>query len=389
MVRIKYISPELAKQKGDLNTSPFVDIHARPYYQEMAIRFKYKKDGDNTLMLAPVQSWASGEYRVNLVRFSEIKGLMLQVMVTRLYSLVNTVLPAGYGYCLFDASGQTLIHSDTLKSLRENFLDETSGLPWILGSIRRRQGMQSVSVSFYGANYTLRIQPLKQHPLFLAVFYNNDFLEPVNLRVLSFSLFSACSITCSFFIFLFLYRFEHRSPLYSPMDYYWRIVPSRNKFNLYFSGSFVLLGYILLFSLAACFSPGIGYNVDYTVLILGLLTPLIGLYSLWLLQRYMGRLSAGGARKYAAPILAAGAFVFVISLIGQWPLEPFSYSAMIIGIYFMLYGIVCVKGKRWIRFWAGVQRRAVIFTGWGRKTTEEKNYSPTAASSPFSSLPSP
>ena len=50
---------------------------------------------------------------------------MLQVMATRLYSLVNTVLPAGYGFCVFDAPDNTLIHSDTLKSLRENFLDET------------------------------------------------------------------------------------------------------------------------------------------------------------------------------------------------------------------------------------------------------------------------
>jgi len=47
----------------------FVDIHARPYFQEMSARFKYKKDGDSTLMLAPVQSWASGEFRVNLVSF--------------------------------------------------------------------------------------------------------------------------------------------------------------------------------------------------------------------------------------------------------------------------------------------------------------------------------
>jgi len=122
-----------------------VDIHARPYFQEMSARFKYKKDGDSTLMLAPVQSWASGEFRVNLVRFSQKTGLMLQVMATRLYSLVNTVLPAGYGYCVFDASGKTLIHSDTLKSLRENFLDETGRLPWILGSVRGRQGIQSGS----------------------------------------------------------------------------------------------------------------------------------------------------------------------------------------------------------------------------------------------------
>ena len=44
---------------------------------------------------------------------------------------------------------------------------------------------------------------------------------------------------------------------------------------------------------------------------------------------------------------SAGAVIFVISLIVHWPLEPVSYSAMIIGIYFMLYNIACVKGERW------------------------------------------
>jgi len=75
-------------------------------------------------------------------------------------------------------SGKTLIHSDTLKSLRENFLDETGRLPWILESVRGRQGIQSGSFDFYGANYTLRIQPLKQHPLFLAFFTTTNFWSP-------------------------------------------------------------------------------------------------------------------------------------------------------------------------------------------------------------------
>jgi hypothetical protein len=156
------------------------------------------------------------------------------------------------------------------------------------------------------------------------------------------------------------------------MEYYWRIVPSRNKFNLYFSGSFVLLAYILFFSLLACFSPAIGYDVDYTVLVLGILTPFIGLYSLWLLQRYLGSLDTNKARKYSLPVLIAGAAIFAISLIVHWPLEPVTYSAMIIGIYFMLYNIACIKGERWNTFWARVRSLTISLTGWKDKTMEEK-----------------
>jgi preprotein translocase subunit YajC len=379
-VRIKYISDKMDRaleitleKKKSVDTIPFVNVRARPYYLEMYAHFKYKKELDSTLMLAPVQSWASGEFRVNICRYSKIDGLMLQVMETRLYSLVNTVLPAGYGYCLFDESGNTLIHSDTLKSLRENFLDETGNLPWITGSIKARQRIESGSVPFYGTNYTLHIQPLKQHPLFLAVFYNNDYLEPMNLRILTFSLFF-CLLTYGllFLLFQVLYRRDPETCLYSPMEYYRRIVPSREKLSLYFNGGLVLFIYIVFFSFAAIFSPGIGYDVDYSVLVLGLLTPFNGLYALWLIQHQAGKLSYKQSLRFIWPVFFTGIIIFVISHIANWPLEPISFFAMEMGLCILLTGIVHKNGKQWLRFMTSVQRGVLKITGWGKKTVEEK-----------------
>jgi len=376
-VRIKYISPQMdSALRNELNydTIQFVNVRPRPYFQELSAHFKYKDIGDSSmLIIAPVQSWVSGEFRVNLCRYSKIPSLMAQVMETRLYSLVNTVLPAGYGYCLFDASGNTLIHSDTLKSLRENFLDEIGRLPWILGSLKGRQGIQSGRVAFYGTDYRLRIQPIKHHPLFLAVFYNNDYLEPANLRILSFSLFF-CMLTylLLYLFFMLLYRRAPRTFLYSPMEYYWRIVPSREKFSLYFNGSFLLVIYIAIFSLASIFSPWIGFDVDYTVLVLGLLTPFIGLYTLWLLQRKMGMLSRTESKKYIWPVFASGIAVYALSYFMEWPLEPLSYFTMVLVIALLVRTIVIRKQSRWIRFSAWLRRRAINFTRWNDKSVEEK-----------------
>jgi len=375
-VRIKYISPQMdwaLRNELNYDTIQFVNVRPRPYFQELFSHTRYKNTTLSTLIIAPVQSWVSGEFRVNLCRYSQIPGLMVQVMETRLYSLVNTVLPAGYGYCLFDLSGNTLIHSDTLKSLRENFLDETGRLPWILGSLKSRQVIEAGNVAFYGTNYMLRIQPLKQNPLFLAVFYNNDYLEPVNLRILSFSLFF-CLLTylLLYIFFLLLYRREPRTFLYSPMEYYWRIVPSSEKFGLYFNGSFLLTVYIAVFSLASIFSPWIGYDVDYTVLALGLLTPFIGLYSLWLLQRRMGILNRVESKKYVWPIFATGILIYGISYFVKWPLEPISYFTMITGIALLIRTIVIKKQRGWIRFSAGLRRRISNFVRWKDKSIEGK-----------------
>ena len=302
LLRIKYLTKELVdtftrlatqeNYSNSVDTISFVNVKQRLYYQEISRRYQYqhRKKDSIFLMLAPVQSWASGQFRVNICRYSRTQQFLMQLMETRLSSLVNTVLPAGYGYCLFNESGDVLIHSDTLKSLRENFLDETGQLPWILDAIKGRQGIQSSEASFYGTNYTLRLQPLKQHPLFLAVFYNNDFLEPQNFRILSFSTLF-CMIT--FGLLILLYRVwnnpEPKTCLYADADYYNRLMPRKDKLNLYFSGSLILLVYIIIFSLALICGPTLGHDFDYTLMVFGLLTPFHVCYGMHLLQRKAGQ----------------------------------------------------------------------------------------------------
>jgi hypothetical protein len=323
-----------AMPNDSLDSVSFVDVRARQYYQTLAGQYPYKTPKDSTLILAPVQSWASGEFRVNICRYSAVHGLMIELMETRLSSLVNTVLPAGYGYCLFTDSGSVLIHSDTLKSLRENFLDETGQLPWILSSVKGRQERTSGHTTFYGKDYTLRIQPLKQHPLFLAVFYNNDFLEPVNLRILTFSLFF-CLLTYALLVLLFrmLNPSDPRTNLFTAIDYDRRMIPRSDKLHLYFNGSLMMVVYILFFTLASVFSPWIDYDTDYTVLVFGLLTPFNLCYGLMLLQRKAGLCDTKKKIiKAVGPAAGMAVVVLVLSILAGWPLYWASFALMEIAL---------------------------------------------------------
>lgn len=376
IVRIKYIPDDLAKvlaNNDNPDTIRFVDVRKRPYFQEMAKRFRYHKANDSMLMIAPVQSWASGEFRVNLIRYSDINGLMLELMETRLYSLVNTVLPGGYGFCLFDDQGNVLIHSDSLKSLRENFLDETGRLPWILGAVRARQPMSSGSVAFYGSDYMLHIQPLKQHPLFLAVFYNNDYLEPSNLRVLTFSIFF-CLLTYGllFLIFPVLNPRDPKTCLYSPVDYFRYLIPRKEKLRFYFKGSFLLVFYMLCFSLVSIVSPAIGYDVDYTVMVFGILTPFNILYALWLLQNTGDKFKGAKTLRLVWPAIFTGVLIFVLSLITNWKLEFFSFLIMEILLCCGFAEIVRLKGKKWRAFIGGIGQFVKVISGWENKNIEER-----------------
>jgi hypothetical protein len=195
----------------------------------------------------------------------------------------------------------------------------------------------------------------------------------VNLRILSFSLFF-CLLTYGLLgvFFLLLYRREPGTFLYSPMEYYWRIVPSSGKFRLYFNGSLLLIAYIVVFSLASIVSPWIGFDTDYTVLALGLLTPFIGVYSLWLIQRHMGMLDRVESKKYIWPVFAAAILIYAISYFLKWPLEPISYFTMITGVAGLVGIIVIKKHNRWIRFSANLKKQISHRVHWNDKTIEEK-----------------
>jgi hypothetical protein len=384
LYRMKYIPKEMAlalrdtshvlKDSSNIDTLSFVDVRTRQYYQEMAWHYKYLKEKDSTLMLAPVQSWASGQFRVNICRYSKNEGLVLQLMETRLYSMVNTVLPAGYGFALFNDSGNVLIHSDTLKSLRENFLDETGRLPWITGAVKGRQSLQSGSASFYGTNYTLRIQPLKQHPLFLAVFYNNDYLEPVNLRILSFSLFF-CLVTFGLLILLFQVMTKRMvsSCLFSPVDYFRRMIPRAEKRNLYFNGSLLLALYMFCFTMALIFSPAIGFDFDYTVMVFGILTPFNICFSLYLLQRKSGQCKSWKTLPgFIWPAFVVGVFIFGLSYLTGSGLNPVSFAVMQVCLWIGFTAIVWQKKPGWAKNRRRIRMLAVKIFSWNDKSAEEK-----------------
>jgi hypothetical protein len=357
-------------------TLDLVNITERPYYQYFLRHRFSKEDRESTLMIAPVQSWTTNEFAVNVCRFSKMyktkDSLMLENLSTRLYSLVNTILPAGYGYCLMDDSGSVLIHSDTSKSLKENFLEETGQEPWILRVLSGRQPNQSDNSPFYGSIYSLRIQPLKQHPLFLAVFYNNSYLVPANLRVLTFSVFF--SLFTYGLLFLIYQIFHSKLPetcLFSPMDYYGRLFPNSKKMSLYINGSLFLVVYIGLLMVAAIMSPDVGKDFDFSVFVFTLLTPFNILYALRLLEK--AKETSGlmnDVVKLVLPLLTAFA-IYRLSVITEHPLA-FSFIVLELIFAALLLLISLKNGNLWIWITNLVSPRLRKIVHWSKRSQEQK-----------------
>lgn len=93
------------------------------------IRFRGKKR-DYEIAIESIKSVNDGTYEVGIGMSTGCDDCLLPVIATstKMRSVMDVVLPEGFGYCIFDKDGNTMFHSDKLKNLNENFIEETNGL---------------------------------------------------------------------------------------------------------------------------------------------------------------------------------------------------------------------------------------------------------------------
>jgi hypothetical protein len=269
-------------QVPDTSKVFLINVKERDYFNFFQQQYNGKEDTSVSLM-DPVYSWSGGDFVVNLVERSRIDTLLLLTFSAKMYSLLNPVLPPGYGFCIIDNRGRVYIHSEAERSLKENFLDETDNAGPLQAAINSRQDTTLSNVHCYGKEHALYIHPLSQrmvmHPVarrsfFLVTFYNNAYVAPVNLRILLFSL------VFTFFTFLLVllwllanHGFSRRSLLYrDPLSarFTW-IIPRGEDSAFYRKGLLFLSAYLFVLLAAGVFGRLFD---DYITFALGLISPL-------------------------------------------------------------------------------------------------------------------
>ncbi|HEY0609588.1 MAG TPA: hypothetical protein VGD35_08030, partial [Chitinophaga sp.] len=278
-------------------TAMFINVKDRDYFRFFS---RNKKDGRNDTaitVMAPVISWSRGDFVINFIERSQA-GTMLLIFTTRMYSLMNTVLPPGYGFCIIDNRGMVYVHSDVERSLKENFLDETDNADALTGAINSRQDTTLNNIACYGKEHTVRLHPLSQrlvmHPsarrsYFLVTYHNNDHMSPVNLRILAFSL--TLTLLTLLLVLLWLlvnHGVTRRSILYrDPLAarFSW-IIPKGEDTPIYIRGIWFMVAYLLVLLSLGVF--GRLLFTDYVTFALGLVSPLNVLILLYAYRLYHG-----------------------------------------------------------------------------------------------------
>lgn len=261
-----------AEMKGD---PLFTNVKDRAYFQAFETNNPLFLNRADSIRIGwePVYSWTNGDF--NILISKETEGFIV-AMATKMHSLVNTILPVGYGFCIIDKEGKVQIHADVNRNLRENLFEKAEPSDEIMGAVAARQAQTINNVTIYGKLHTMHVDPLKGSPYTLVTFYDKGFIVPINMRILIFALlFCLFSGAICTILWLTLSRitFKKHPLLYCPMDCLTWLSPQKKEATYYFHAFIFLIFYVGLFLVfIGLYRSSVVSN--YTVFSLVFLTPL-------------------------------------------------------------------------------------------------------------------
>jgi hypothetical protein len=103
-------------------------------------------------------------------------------------SLIDPILPLGYGFALFDETGLVLFHADKTKNIRENFLQESDWNKQLYAAAFGHSTQRSLTVKYLGKDYQARVMPVSgvsQAQLSLIVYRDLTSVRTLNLQAMT------------------------------------------------------------------------------------------------------------------------------------------------------------------------------------------------------------
>jgi hypothetical protein len=100
-------------------------------------------------------------------------------------SLIDPILPFGYGFALVDETGLVLFHGDKTKNLHENFLQESDWSKQLRAAMFGHSTQRSLTVKYLGNDYQMRVMSVmgvSQAPWSLIVFRDLTWVRTLSLQ---------------------------------------------------------------------------------------------------------------------------------------------------------------------------------------------------------------
>jgi hypothetical protein len=338
----------------------YISVSGRAYFDNLRKNRYYKLDqpesgdpldpdddvADHKFWLEPVVSRNTGRNQVE-ISMEIPKTNWILALDTRLVSLMDPVLPAGYGYAIISNDGKVVFHSDEAHHLGEDLFQECDDDPKLLSAIAgRNQKALNLNVRYLGDEHRFLITTLKGFPDWSLIVFRNkqplrsvffELLTSVSVLFLIYGLILMAGFTV---FYLFNVVNERRAWLW----------PSEKKTAIYIQSIFLLLG-VSLISLALIIwlhgqqlvwlAAGIGLVSGFAYFVnfrWGLRSPFL---------KYFSRLTDRIKRYDRAYVLNATLLLLLVAILPAGAFFKYAYESQIeLFIKHAQYSIATALAKR-------------------------------------------
>lgn len=179
-------------------STALINVSKRTYFRAINEErgWTRKIDKQNfTFFIEPISSFNTGEVLALMStpvppRLSRVgPPAWIATVTAKLISLQNTVVPPGFGYAVIDQSGayktgDVLFHSNPIRTLSENFVEECDNDSELRAMVLTR-GRGWISARYRGSEHRLYVVPLEGVHWSLIVFRATEVTRTANLELLS------------------------------------------------------------------------------------------------------------------------------------------------------------------------------------------------------------
>ena len=276
--------------QGRLDNQPvtFRPVNKRQYFKNIKNGHLYSLPGldktTHSFSIEPVYSMSTNAFEVNISVPSCFNKhhCMVAAMSTQMTSVMNTHFPNGFGFYIVDDAGRILFQSDGKVTLKENFIDRIDEQEMLVNALRNRQRTFIDIQNVNHQSYKILVTPINYLPWHLIVYHSNNYTNNSILHVASFTFFFMLilfSVLLSYCLFAWkgVNGFSRlRQRVY---QYDW-LRPGGDK-STFLGAANLYLFLFIVYTLVL----GLTIHDSSLLLLMGMLFPLIGIYTLFVLFR--------------------------------------------------------------------------------------------------------
>jgi len=236
-----------------------INVSSRAYFSKLKYgrnyNYKDRNNKDHKFWIEPVTSKTTGIHTVAISKRAEgidPKAMWVSVIDTRLLSLMQPVIPKGYGFAVIDDTGKVLFHSAEKLHLGENFFEECDNNQVLRAAVLGKW-KQALSASYFGKGHSLYVEPLGNFSWTIVVFNEQDSLRTTFSEILTLCLVLFLSyfvVFCGMLTVIYLINRKTRDR----STWLW---PDHHKRPLYLESILVNSILFLLSCLAVYVLPGL------------------------------------------------------------------------------------------------------------------------------------